>query len=174
MPARPIVMMPNQIFRQKAEHVSTITNEITQLAQDMAGTVLQNDGCAGIASQHIGALKKIIICAMDENGEKSKTPLIMINTEILWQSDETSKETEGSVSLPNISAQVERPIEIEVKYLDMEGNEQSLRTKNWRARTILHERDHHDGIIFLDHLSKLRRQPIKKALNTQGIKLADI
>ncbi len=174
MPALPVIVVPNQVLRQKAEHISEITDGIKQLAQDMIDTVYESSNSAGIAANQVGILKRIFISAMEVNGDIAKEPIVMINPEIIWHSDETEKEFEGCMSIPHCYGKVRRSIEIKVEYLDLDGQKQILKTREWKARNIMHELDHLNGVLFIDHLSRLRRSQINKKLKEQGINPADV
>jgi len=169
MPALKVLTVPNQLLRQKAQKIEIIDDEIKQLAQDMIDTVYKSGNSTGIAANQVGVLKRIFISAMTEEGDIAKEPTVMINPEIIWKSDEIKKEFEGCMSIPECYGKVERPVSVEVKYLDLDSKVQTLKAHEWFARNILHELDHLDGILFVDHLSRLRREQMNKKFKEMGI-----
>ena len=158
----PIILIPDPVLRKVASPVAEITDGIRQLLDDMAETMYDAPGI-GLAAPQVNISKRIIVmdCGRDEEPELYK----MINPEIVASSQERSILEEGCLSIPNQTADVERPAHVDVRYLDVDGNEQMLHCKGLLAACVQHEIDHLDGVLFIDHISRLKRDMIvRKAL----------
>ncbi len=158
----PIVLVPDAILRQVAKPVETITPELRQLMDDMLETMYDAPG-VGLAANQIGRLERVIVldCADKQSGEEPN-PFQMVNPEITWRSAETSKYNEGCLSIPDGTGDVTRPAAIRVTYMDPDGQSHELEADGLLATCIQHEIDHLDGILFTDHLSKLKRDMVLK------------
>lgn len=156
-----IIRAPNPIFKQKAKLVVKVNDKIRQLADDMLET-MYFEGAVGLGGNMVGIEQQIIVLDLRENNVEK--PYIMINPEIIDFSTETSKFEEASLSFPGISAQIERPSKIKVKYLDMDDAEQLLEADGFLARVIMHEMDYLHGKVFLDYLSKLKQDMLIKKM----------
>ena len=150
-----IIQAPNPIFKQKAKPVSKVDDKIRVIANDMLET-MYFERAVGLGSNMVGVNLQIIVLDLRENNIEK--PYIMINPEIIDFSVEKSEYEEASLSFPGISAKLERPKKIKVKYLDMDDSEQVLEADDFLARVILHELDYLHGVVFLDHLSKLKQE----------------
>lgn len=159
MPALPLVIAPDPVFRKKAATVDVVDDEIRQLVDDMLATLYTQKGL-GIGANMVGVLKRVIVIDLQENG--LKTPLAMINPEIIDASDDHQIFNEASLSFPGISADISRPREITVTYLDETGTAVEKQADGFLATVIQHEMDYLMGRTFLDHLSRLKRQVILK------------
>ncbi len=163
---------PDPILRQKANHVEIIDESILKLLEDMAETMYHAQGI-GLAANQVGKLKRVIVldCAKEEientDLEKNIKPNLykMINPEIINYSEETSECKEGCLSIPPYKALVKRPTEINMKYLDINGKEKNLSAKGILSTCIQHEIDHLNGKLFLDHISKLKKNMIIKKIH---------
>lgn len=156
-----IVYAPNPVFKQKARSVIKVDEEIRALANDMLET-MYFERAVGLGANMLGIDQQIIV--LDLMVDSVKNPYIMINPEILESSKETSEYEEASISFPGISAVIKRPNKIKVKYLDLDNKEQVLEADGFLARVIQHEADYLQGIVFLDHLSKLKRDMLIKKM----------
>lgn len=154
MPKLSLVIAPDPVFRKKAETVEVVDDHIRDLVSQMFDVLYQENG-AGIGANMVGLLKRIIVMDLKENGKPS--PLAMINPEILERSEETQIFEEASLSFPGISAEIKRPKEIKVAYLDQEGKPRELVANDFLATVIQHEMDYLDGKTYLDHLSRVKR-----------------
>ena len=158
MALMPLVLLPQPVLRQVAQPVDDITDEILQLANNMAETMYAAPGI-GLAANQVGLLKRVIVmdCARDD-----EPPALwkMINPEIIWLSKEITKMEEGCLSIPGHNAEVVRPSEVHVSYLDIEGQKQEMQATGLLAACVQHEIDHLNGVLFLDHLSRLKRDMI--------------
>ena len=165
MAIKTILTEPNKILRQVSNPVDHVGEEEQKLMDDMLETMYAAPGI-GLAAIQIGIPKRIII--MDISREKeNKNPLHFINPEIVWKADEDIIYEEGCLSVPNQFAEINRPKECHVKYLDYFGQPQLLKAEGLLATCIQHEIDHLEGILFIDYLSKLKKTMIIKKLSKQ-------
>ncbi len=150
----PIIFAPHPIFKHKARLITKIDHDIKDLANDMLETMYA-ENAIGLGANMVGIDQQIIV--LDMRSDNIKQPYIMLNPEIIETSAELSEYEEASLSFPGISAMVMRPKKIKVKYLDLDGKEHILEADEFLARVILHETDYLHGIVYLDYLSKLKR-----------------
>ena len=153
----PIITIPDPVLRKVAAPVPEITDGVRQLLVDMAETMYNAPGI-GLAAPQINISQRLIVmdCGKDETPELFK----MINPEIISRSDELAVLEEGCLSIPDQTADVERPAIVEVKYTDIAGGEQRLTCEGLLAACVQHEVDHLDGVLFIDHISRLKRDMI--------------
>jgi len=158
MAVMPLVLLPQPVLRQVAQPVDHITDDILQLADNMAETMYAAPGI-GLAANQIGVLKRVIVmdCACDD---EKPTLWKMINPKIIWRSEDNTKMEEGCLSIPGHNAEVARPSEVHVSYLDVEGRIQETQATGLLAACVQHEIDHLNGVLFLDRLSRLKRDMI--------------
>lgn len=156
-----LIIAPDPIFNQTAEPVGIVDDSIRQLVSEMFEILYQEQG-VGLGANMVGLLKRIIVVDLQEGG--IKTPLAMINPEIISTSDEMQTREEASLSFPGIHGEVSRPQVIEVRYLDEQGDTRTLQADSWLATIIQHERDYLDGVVYLDHLSKMKRTMLMKKM----------
>ncbi len=150
----PIIYAPSPIFKHKAKPVIKVDQLIGDLASDMLETMYA-ENAVGLGANMVGIDQQIIVLDIRKNDVKN--PYVMLNPEIIEASAETSEYEEASISFPGISAMIKRPKKIKVKYLDLDNNEQVLAADEFLARVILHETDYLHGVVYLDYLSKLKR-----------------
>ena len=153
----PIIKVPDPILRGTAQPVIEITDGIRQLLDDMAATMYDAPGI-GLAAPQVNIGQRVIVmdCGKDDAPKLFK----MINPEIIRESDARAILEEGCLSIPDQTADVERPAEVEVRYLDEAGEMQSLVAKGLLAACVQHEIDHLNGVLFIDHISRLKRDMI--------------
>jgi peptide deformylase len=153
----PIITIPDPVLRKVAAPVTEVTDGVRQLLTDMAETMYDAPGI-GLAAPQISISQRLIVmdCGKDETPELFK----MINPEIISRSDELAVLEEGCLSIPDQTADVERPAIVEVKYTDIAGGEQRLTCEGLLAACVQHEVDHLDGVLFIDHISRLKRDMI--------------
>lgn len=156
-----IITAPDPIFRKKASPVAEVTESVKATATEMLDVMYENRGI-GIAANMVGLLDRIIVVDIQPDGNRE--PLVCINPEITWSSDEQSTNEEASLSFPGISADVTRPNAIKLSYLDIDGNKQKLDAEGFLAIVIQHEMDYLDGRTYLDHLSKMKRDRLLKKM----------
>jgi peptide deformylase len=165
MTIKTILTEPNKILRQISNPVDHVGEEEQKLMDDMLETMYAAPGI-GLAAIQIGIPKRIIIMDISRKKE-NKNPLHFINPEIVWKADEDIIYEEGCLSVPNQFAEINRPKECHVKYLDYFGQPQLLKAEGLLATCIQHEIDHLEGILFIDYLSKLKKTMIIKKLSKQ-------
>ena len=165
MSKRNIVIEPDPILRKKSSVLEKVNGEIRNLLDDMLQTMYEAPGI-GLAAVQIGILKRIIVIDISK-GEEEKKPLFLINPEITFRSKKTSVYEEGCLSLPGHFAEIERPAECHLNFIDYNGKRKELKAKGLLATCIQHEIDHLNGILFIDYLSKLKKDMIIKKLIKQ-------
>ena len=162
MSQRKIVIEPDPILRKKSENLEKVDNELRLLLDDMLETMYAAPGI-GLAAVQVGILKRLIVIDISKDKEK-KNPIFLINPEIIFKSKKTSIYEEGCLSLPGHFAEIERPAECQIKFIDYTGKEKELNATGLLATCIQHEVDHLDGVLFIDYLSKLKKDMIVKKL----------
>ena len=172
MSKRKIVIEPDPILRKKSENLEKVDNDLKKLMDDMLETMYEAPGI-GLAAVQIGILKRLIVIDISKDNEK-KNPLFLINPEITFKSKNTSTYEEGCLSLPGQFAEIERPAECYLNYIDYNGKEKKLKADGLLATCIQHEIDHLNGILFIDYLSKLKKDMIIKKLVKQKKELDKI
>ncbi len=160
MALRDILILPDKRLRQVSEPVRKIDAGIRKLVEDMLETMYDAPGI-GLAAIQVGAPKRVVTLDLAKK-EEPKSPLIFINPEIVWSSQEKATYEEGCLSIPEYYGDVERPAQVKVKYLDLEGAAKELEANGLLATCLQHEIDHLNGILFIDHLSKLKRDRVLK------------
>tara|TARA_B100000123_G_scaffold254959_1_gene217039 strand:+ start:205 stop:729 length:525 start_codon:yes stop_codon:yes gene_type:complete len=165
MTKRKIVIEPDAILRKKSDPLEKVDNDIRKLLNEMLETMYSAPGI-GLAAVQIGILKRVIVIDTSKEKEK-KNPIFMINPEIISKSNKTSIYEEGCLSLPGHFAEIERPAECLVKFLDYNGKEKEINADGLLATVIQHEVDHLNGVLFIDYLSKLKKDMIIKKLVKQ-------
>ena len=165
MAIKTILTEPNKILRQISNPVDHVGEEEQKLMDDMLETMYAAPGI-GLAAIQIGIPKRIIVIDISREKE-NKNPLHFVNPEIAWKIDEDIIYEEGCLSVPNQFAEINRPKECHVKYLDYFGQPQLLKAEGRLATCIQHEIDHLEGILFIDYLSKLKKTMIIKKLSKQ-------
>lgn len=154
-----IIYAPNEIFSQKATPVVEVDDRVREIADRMFKT-LEVEEAVGLGANMVGILERIAVIDTREDGGK----YVMFNPEVVEKSEDTQNFKEASISFPGIEARVVRPLKIKVKYLDYEGVEQGLEAEGFLATVIQHEIDYLDGIVYLDHLSKMKRDRLLKKM----------
>ena len=164
MSQRKIVIEPDPILRKKSENLEKVDDELRALLDDMLDTMYAAPGI-GLAAVQIGILKRLIVIDISKDKDKEKkNPLFLINPEIISRSKKTSIYEEGCLSLPGHYAEIERPAECQIKFVDYNGKEKELKATGLLSTCIQHEVDHLDGKLFIDYLSKLKKDMIVKKL----------
>lgn len=156
-----IVKYGSSVLREVAEPIDKITDEIRQLANKMLEIMYQADG-VGLAAPQIGISKRIVVIDISPHDPSAK-PMVLINPEIIKSEGQTEAE-EGCLSVPEIRGGVKRAEKVTVEALDLNGNKIGIEAQELLARALQHEIDHLNGKIFVDHLSRLKQQLIKKQL----------
>ena len=165
MPVLEIKLLPDPILRKKASPLEKVSEEVKKILNDMAETMYNAPGI-GLAGNQVGVLKRLVV--MDCSTEEEDPNLIkMINPEIVNSSDEKEELEEGCLSIPDHKSIVKRPANVKVKYLNIDGIEKILDAEGLLAACVQHEIDHLNGILFVDHISRIKRDMILRKVKKQ-------
>ena len=165
MSVRNIIIEPDPILRKESTAIENIDDSTRKLLDEMLTTMYNAPGI-GLAAVQIGILKRLIVIDLSKKEEKNN-PLFLINPEIKFKSKKTALYEEGCLSLPGYFAEIERPAECIIEYIDYFGNKKELKADGLLSTCIQHEIDHLNGTLFIDYLSKLKRDMIIKKLVKQ-------
>lgn len=166
MSTLPIVIIPDKRLRQVSEVVTTVDAEVRRLLDDMLETMYDAPGI-GLAAVQVGVMKRVVTIDLSKEDEP-REPLFLVNPEIVWSSEETSTYDEGCLSIPEYYETVERPAKVGVRYLDRHGETRDLAAEGLLATCLQHEIDHLNGVLFIDHISKLKRDRVMKKFQKQA------
>lgn len=160
-----ILEIPDSGLREVASPVSEVSDAIRTLIDDMFDTMYAARGI-GLAATQVGVTQRVVVIDLqegeDDEGKPIRDPMAFVNPEILWQSEEMSKYSEGCLSIPEQYAEVERPARCRVRWLDRDGASHEREMDGLLATCMQHEIDHLNGVLFIDHISKLKRDMITK------------
>lgn len=157
-----IIVAPDPRLKRKAEPVDKVDDEVRQIMDDMLETMYAANGI-GLAGPQVGILKRIITVDVSRDPETPE-PMQMANPEVIWESEDERVYEEGCLSLPDHFAEVVRPEAVKIRYLDRENEIRTIDADDILATCIQHEIDHLDGVLFVDHISSLKRNMIIKKL----------
>jgi peptide deformylase len=161
MPLLPIVTLPDEkTLREVSKPVAVVDSNVRKLWDDMLETMYRAPGI-GLAAIQVGVPQRLLVIDLSKDGEE-KTPLFVANPEIVWQSEAQSDYEEGCLSIPEYYEMVTRPAEIKVRYLDRQGEPMELHATGLMATCLQHEIDHLNGVLFIDHISRLKRERVLK------------
>jgi peptide deformylase len=160
MAVREIIKLPDKRLRLKSEPVKRVDAGIRKLVDDLFETMYEAPGI-GLAAIQIGVAKRVVTMDLSKKDDTHE-PQVFINPELTWASAEIAKYEEGCLSIPEFYEEVERPAKVKVKYLDIDGKEHEIEATGLLATCLQHEIDHTNGILFIDHISKLKRDRIVK------------
>lgn len=161
MALREILVVPHPVLKQVSVNVDVVDDELRALMDDMLETMYEAPGI-GLAAIQIGVPKRVIVMDLARPDEEPQ-PRYYVNPEILWASEETAPYEEGCLSVPEIFDEVERPARVKLRYLNYQGEQAEEDAEGLFAVCIQHEMDHLNGVLFIDHLSRLKReQAVKK------------
>jgi len=166
MTKRSIITIPDPVLREVCAPVDTVDDDIRALSDDMLETMYDAPGI-GLAASQIGILKRMFVLDVAKE-DAPKEPMVFINPKIVWSSEDSSVYQEGCLSIPEYFEDVERPAEVMVQFLDREGVEKEIRANGLLATCVQHELDHLDGKLFIDYLSKLKRDRVIKKFTKQA------
>ena len=169
MTIRKILTEPNKILREKSLRVENVNKDIQKLMDDMLETLYAAPGI-GLAAIQVGVAKRVILMDINRNkneDKEPKKPMYFVNPEIVWKSEDKFTYEEGCLSVPNQFAEIDRPKQCHVRHLDYNGQPQELKADGLLSTCIQHEIDHLEGILFIDYLSKLKKEMIIKKLSKQ-------
>jgi peptide deformylase len=164
-----IITLPDKKLRVRSKPVERVDDELRRLMDDMLETMYDAPGI-GLAAVQVGVPRRMITVdvAQREDETADPDPMFLINPEILWSSDERAVHEEGCLSIPEFYAEVERPAAVRVRYLDRDGKLQEIEANSILAVCLQHEIDHLNGTLFIDHLSKLKRDMVIKKFTKQA------
>jgi peptide deformylase len=173
MAVRDILIIPDKRLRLKSEAVKTVDKSLRALIDDMFETMYAAPGI-GLAAIQISVPKRVVTVDLAKKDEP-RQPQVFINPEVLWASDEKATYEEGCLSIPEYYEEVERPKAVRVKYLDVDLMPREIEAEGLLATCLQHEIDHINGVLFIDHISKLKRDMVMKkfkkaAKKTEGVK----
>ena len=161
MALREILLVPHPVLKQVSKPVAVVDDALRGLMDDMLETMYEAPGI-GLAAVQIGVPQRVIVMDLARQDEAPQ-PRYYVNPEILWASEETAPYEEGCLSVPEIYDEVERPARVKLRYLNYQGEPVEEDAEGLFAVCIQHEMDHLEGVLFIDHLSRLKReQAIKK------------
>jgi peptide deformylase len=163
MSLRPIILHPDPRLKAKCKPVTAITEEVRRLADDMLETMYDAPGI-GLAAPQVGHLIRMIVMDCVKEGDGEPRPVVLINPEIVWRSEERRTYEEGCLSIPDHFAEVERPAEVELRWTGLDGQPATERFAGLWATCVQHEIDHLNGRLFIDHLGPIRRQMITRKM----------
>ncbi len=163
MTIRPILLHPDPRLKKVCEPISRITPEIEALAADMLATMYDAPG-VGLAGPQVGVLSRIFVMDAQRDPEAERRPMVLINPEITWESEQQNVYEEGCLSIPDQYAEVIRPAEVKVSWLGLDGKQHEQDFDGLWATCAQHEIDHLDGVLFIDHISAMRRQMITRRM----------
>jgi peptide deformylase len=166
MAIREILVVPHPILKQVSEPVERVDDELRALMDDMLETMYAAPGI-GLAAVQIGVPKRVIVMDIARPDEP-KQPRYFVNPEIVWASEETAPYEEGCLSVPEYYDEVERPARVKLRYLDYRGEQVEEDAEGLFAVCIQHEMDHLEGVLFIDHLSRLKREQAIKKVKKQA------
>lgn len=162
MAQRTIIVAPDPRLKVKSKPVPRVEDGLRALMDDMLEIMYAANG-AGLAAVQIGVPKRVLVMDLAKD-EEQPSPRFFVNPEILWRSEERARAEEGCLSVPDFFEEVERPARVRARYLDYEGAAQEIEAEGMLALCLQHEMDHLEGILFIDHISKLKRDIILRKL----------
>ncbi len=166
MALREILVVPDPVLKQVSKPVERVDDDLRALMDDMLETMYAAPGI-GLAAVQIGVPHRVIVMDLAREGEPP-APRHFVNPEILWASEETAPYEEGCLSVPEIYDEVERPAKVKLRYLNYQGEAVEEEAEGLFAVCIQHEMDHLEGVLFIDHLSRLKREQAVKKVKKQA------
>lgn len=163
MTLRAILIHPDPRLKKPADPVTAVTEELRATARDMLDTMYDAPG-VGLAGPQIGLMKRILVMDCVKDPEAMPRPMVLLNPEVSWASEATSTYEEGCLSIPEQYAEVTRPAEVRVRWMDLDGEAREEHFSGLWATCVQHEIDHLDGKLFIDYLTPLKRQLITRRM----------
>jgi peptide deformylase len=160
MAKRELIILPDPLLRKVSDPVKTVDSSTRKLLDEMLETMYAAPGI-GLAAVQVGVPRRAVVIDISKEDEE-RQPLFLVNPEIIWSSEEQSEYEEGCLSIPDFYDMVTRPKEVRVRYLDRKGEPQELAASGVLATCVQHEIDHLNGVLFIDHLTKLKRDRVVK------------
>ncbi len=158
MTIKPLILLPDPVLKQVSDPVEQVDDAVRKLADDMLETMYDAPGI-GLAAIQVGVPRRLLVIDISREEDDPK-PQVFINPEIVSWSDERSVYEEGCLSIPDYYAEVERPASISVRHVDLAGEMQTIEAEGLLATCLQHEIDHLNGVLFIDHISRLKRQMV--------------
>jgi peptide deformylase len=171
MPVRPIITLPDNKLRVVSKPIPRVDSETRTLLDDMLETMYDAPGI-GLAAIQIGVPLRLVVLDLAKQDEP-KAPHFLVNPEIVWASDERSSYEEGCLSIPDYYEEVMRPAKVRVRFLDRGGEARELEAEDLLATALQHEIDHLNGVLFIDHISKLKRDRVQRKFVKAARKAAE-
>jgi peptide deformylase len=163
-----IIKLPDPLLRRPSKLVARVTAETRKLMDDMLETMYEAPGI-GLAAVQIGVPERVLVMDLARD-EEPKSPIFMVNPEIIWSSEQNSDYEEGCLSIPEFFEMVTRPSEVKVQYRDRHGEPREMHATGVLATCVQHEIDHLNGVLFIDYISKLKRdRVIRKFVKAQKL-----
>jgi peptide deformylase len=160
MPVREIITLPDSKLRLVSKKIERVDDDLRRLIDDMLATMYEAPGIGLAAIQIAEPIRLLVVDAAPKDAPRA--PMSLINPEIVWSSDERSTYEEGCLSIPEYYEEVERPASVRVRFVDRDGKEQEQLAEGLLATVLQHEIDHLNGVLFIDYLSKLKRDRVIK------------
>lgn len=160
MSTRPLVILPAPLLRLSSAPIARVDDGVRKLAEDMLETMYAAPGI-GLAAVQVGEMNRLITIDVSHD-EDAREPRVFVNPEILWKSEEMSVYEEGCLSIPEFYEEVERPARVRVRYTNLAGEPEEIEADGLLATCLQHEIDHLDGVLFIDHISRLKRERVTK------------
>ena len=160
MSVRDLIILPDPVLRQVSKPVAAVDEGVRRLWDDMLETIYAAPGI-GLAAVQVGEPRRLLVVDLAREGEE-KAPLFVANPEIVWASEEASDYEEGCLSIPDFYDMVTRPASIRMRYLDRQGEARELHATGLLATCLQHEIDHLNGVLFIDRISRLKRDRVVK------------
>jgi len=160
MALRDILILPDKRLRLKSAPVTAVDKSLRKLVDDMFETMYAAPGI-GLAAIQVGVPQRVVTMDLAKKDDP-KAPQVFINPEVVWSSDEKATYEEGCLSIPEYYEDVERPQKVRVKYMDLDGKAREIEAEGLLATCLQHEIDHINGVLFIDHISKLKRDMVMK------------
>ncbi len=160
MSIKPLIILPDPLLRQVSAPVERVDDDLKRLADDMLETMYEAPGI-GLAAIQIGEPLRLLVIDLAKEGEPP-APHVFINPQVLESAEQRSVYEEGCLSIPDYYAEVERPASVRVQYIDRDGRQQEIMAEGLMATCLQHEIDHLNGVLFIDYISKLKRDMVMK------------
>jgi peptide deformylase len=160
MAVRDILILPDPVLRQRAAPVERVDDAVRAILDDMLETMYDAPGI-GLAGPQVGVARRLVVMDVSRD-EDEPQPHFLVNPEIVWTSEETKLHEEGCLSIPDYYEEVERPAACRVRYLDRDGESREMDCEGLLAVCVQHEIDHLNGVLFIDHLSRLKRERVTR------------
>lgn len=171
MAVREIIKLPDPMLRQASKPVTRVTEETRRIMDDMLDTMYDAPGI-GLAAIQIRVPQRLVVIDLAREGE-GKQPIFLVNPEVIWASEEQSDYEEGCLSIPEFFEMVSRPKEVIVRFLDRNGEGREMQCSGVLATCVQHEIDHLNGVLFVDYLSKLKRDRVLKKFSKAAKRAAE-